>query len=245
LEIIICEDNNIQRERIERIVNKAIEKHELNMNINLSTANPNDVLSVVRTHQGVTRAYILDISLNADINGLSLAREIRHYDSMGFIVFVTTHSELTTISFEYKVEALDFILKDNPYAFETRIEECLLTIEKKLQDIRKGVKNFLTVDTGTRILNICLDDIIFIETTEKIHKLRIHTYHGQFEFYGKMKEVEGRLPEGFYRSHTSYLVNIEKIQEIDKASMSIIMCNGETCFISLRGLKGLMDQCTK
>lgn len=53
----------------------------------------------------------LDIQLEADINGIKLASEIRKHDPVGNIIFVTSHSELTYLTFVYKVAAMDFILK--------------------------------------------------------------------------------------------------------------------------------------
>ena len=55
-----------------------------------------------------------DIQLEADINGIKLGSEIRKYDPIGNIIFVTSHSELTYLTFVYKVSAMDFIFKDDP-----------------------------------------------------------------------------------------------------------------------------------
>ncbi|WP_241960035.1 PfkB family carbohydrate kinase, partial [Staphylococcus gallinarum] len=41
-----------------------------------------------------------------------LASEIRKHDPVGNIIFVTSHSELTYLTFVYKVAAMDFIFKD-------------------------------------------------------------------------------------------------------------------------------------
>ena len=63
---------------------------------------------------GEVGIYFLDIDLKTDMTGLTLAQEIRKYDPRGFIIFITTHSEMSYMTFIYKLEALDFILKDDP-----------------------------------------------------------------------------------------------------------------------------------
>ena len=56
-----------------------------------------------------------------------MAEKIRDIDSLGYIIFITTHSELTYLTFKYRVEAMDFILKDNVNEIDFRINECLTT----------------------------------------------------------------------------------------------------------------------
>ena len=54
--------------------------------------------------------YFLDIEIkNEERKGLEVAQAIRKVDPHGIIVFVTTHSELAPISYQYMVSALAFI----------------------------------------------------------------------------------------------------------------------------------------
>ena len=54
-----------------------------------------------------------------------------------------------------------------------------------------------------------------------------------------MKEIEKLLDERFYRCHNSFIVNKDKIKEIDTKKRIAFMANGEECFISTRALKKL------
>ena len=60
------------------------------------------------------------------MNGMKLAQQIRLFDPRGFIVFISAHSELSYMTFQYWVEAMDFVLKDNPAEVKVKIRECLL-----------------------------------------------------------------------------------------------------------------------
>ena len=46
------------------------------------------------------------------MNGVALAQRIRQIQPCCFIVFITSHSEMSLRTFQYKAEALDFIVKD-------------------------------------------------------------------------------------------------------------------------------------
>ena len=70
---------------------------------------------------------IFRYTIRSDINGIKLGSEIRKYDPIGNIIFVTSHSELTYLTFVYKVSAMDFIFKDDPNQLKTRIIDCIET----------------------------------------------------------------------------------------------------------------------
>ena len=55
------------------------------------------------------------------MNGIKLGSEIRKHDPVGNIIFVTSHSELTYLTFVYKVAAMDFIFKDDPSELKTKL----------------------------------------------------------------------------------------------------------------------------
>ena len=55
-----------------------------------------------------------------------------------------------------------------------------------------------------------------------------------------MKELEKNLDDRFYRCHTSFIVNKDKIKEINKKDRIAYMINGEECLISTRGIKLLL-----
>ena len=54
----------------------------------------------------------LMIQLEADMNGIKLASEIVNMILLVILYFVTSHSELTYLTFVYKV--VDFYFKDDP-----------------------------------------------------------------------------------------------------------------------------------
>ena len=101
IDIYICEDIQKQRERIAYYVETAIMIEEYDMELKLATDDAGAFLQAVKKSKN-TGLYFLDIDLGSGKNGLELAREIREYDPRGFIVFVTSHSEMSLLTFQYR-----------------------------------------------------------------------------------------------------------------------------------------------
>ncbi|WP_258379417.1 response regulator [Enterococcus plantarum] len=107
LSIIICEDDWRQRQTIETYVKNYIMMESLDMELVFSTGNPLEVLEFVKSKPQMIGLYFFDVDLQHEMSGLTLAAEIRKYDDLGKIVFVTTHGELSYLTFTYKIEAMD------------------------------------------------------------------------------------------------------------------------------------------
>ena len=236
LNIFVCEDDSAQRKNIVQIIKNTILIEELDMRFVLDTSNPYELLETVKTSQN-TGIYFLDIDLKCDMNGMKLAQQIRMFDPRGFIIFVTSHSELSYMTFQYRVEAMDFVLKDNPAEAKVKIRECLLNaLERYTLQTNKTHKVY-TIEIGERKITVDYNDILFFETSGNIHKVILHAKDRQIEFSGSIKELEKTLDDNFVRCHRSFLVNKSNIQEVDTKNRIIYFANGETCLMSLRMMK--------
>lgn len=239
INIFVCEDNKEQREKFTKAIEDIIMIENFDMKMALSTKNPNDILEYLRNNE-VSGLYFLDVDLKADINGIKLAELIREYDPRGFIVFVTTHAEMSYLTFIYKVEAMDYIIKDNYNNVKERIHQCIINANKKYSSKTTDLQKNFTIKVEDRIINIEYNKILFFETSTTIHKVVLHATDRQIEFYAKMKEIEDILDERFYRCHRSFLVNKDLIEEIDMSNRIIKMVNGEECLVSTRLVKKLL-----
>ena len=236
IDIYISEDSDEQREIIRRYVKAAILIKEYDMKLKIATDDPEKIIEELKLSKN-TGLYFLDIDLQAAKNGLTLAKEIREYDPRGFIVFVTSHSEMAFLTFQYKVEALDFILKDEPKQLQHRICECMDYVNIKYMNITRGEEKTITITRGNRKITLEYDSIMFFETSASEHKLIVHTENKSMEFFGKMKNIEEEVGEEFIRCHRAYLVNRKNIEEVSYAEKLIIMKNKAECPISHRLLR--------
>ena len=236
LKIFLCEDNSNQRNSISKLINNLIEKENLDMNLTLSTPYPHDIINYLKDNK-TTGLYFLDVDLNSTINGIELAQIIRQYDPAGFIVFITTHEEMSYLTFTYKVEAMDYIVKNNYPFIESRILQCLQLSNERYTFRSDTPKPNFVLKSGDKIINVELSKITFFETSSTIHKIILHTLDSQIEFYAQLKDITKLVDERFYRCHKSFLVNTENIENIDTESRIINMINGEQCHISVKYLK--------
>ena len=238
LNIFVCEDDDAQRRSIVQTIQNTVLIEELDMELVLDAADPYVLLEKVRVSQN-TGIYFLDIDLGSSINGMKLAQQIRLSDPRGFIIFITAHSELSFMTFQYRVEAMDFVLKDNPAEAKVKIRECLLNAMERYTLQTNRTHKVYTTRIGGRKINVDYDDIFFFETSSNIHKVILHAKDRQIEFSSTMKELTSTLGDNFVRCHRSFLVNKNNIKEVDAKKRIIYFTNGETCLMSTRMMKGL------
>ncbi|MEZ3435074.1 MAG: LytTR family DNA-binding domain-containing protein [Lachnospiraceae bacterium] len=238
LNIFVCEDHDAQRQAVVQMIQNTVLIEELDMKLVLDTGDPYVLLDKVETSQN-TGIYFLDIDLGSSMNGMKLAQQIRLSDPRGFIIFITAHSELSFMTFQYRVEAMDFILKDNPAEAKVKIRECLLNAMERYTLQTNKIHKVYTVEAGGRRLSVEYADILFFETSGNIHKIILHAKDRQVEFPGTMKELAGKLNSDFVRCHRSFLANKNNIKEVDAKNRVIYFTNGETCLMSIRKMRGL------
>ncbi len=239
LEIFVCEDDPEQRKRLNSYIENYIMMENLDMKLVISTGCSQEIIDYLQNNR-VTGLYFLDVDLQEEKSGIALGAEIRQYDSLGAIVFVTTHSELTYLTFTYKVEAMDYITKDNFTDIRQRVIECIDTANTRyLQNKYNNIKKFQT-KSGDKMISVDYNDILFFETSPQLHKIILHAKNRQVEFYGKLKDIL-EMDSRFYRCHNSFVVNKDNIAEVDTKNREIRMINGEVCYASSRFLGGLKD----
>lgn len=233
LPIYICEDNSVQLSYFEKIIHNYLLMEEPDMEIVCATASPEEILKVQSRFHGIG-LYFLDIELNSDMDGFGLAEEIRKKDPRGYIVFITTHSELSYLSFERHVEAMDYILKDHPDQLPLRIIECVKKALALSLNPRNDTQKTLSFKTGSRQIHVPINDIYCIKTSYNEHKLVLLTAYAAYEFYGTLQSLLSKLDDSFYLCHKSCIVNLRYIKEIDKSTYSIKLKNGQSCPLSTR-----------
>lgn len=235
ISIYICEDNKRQAETFSRMIRDYLAFEEPDMTLALVTADPYELLRTSRKNKD-TGLYFLDIDLQSDMDGLKLAQQIREHDPRGYIVFITTHSEMLSLTFQYKVEAMDFIIKDQPDQLASRIQQCIKTVLQNHTALQKKNDNLISLKIENITVNLNRDDIVFIESDPSPHKLMIHTRNGIKRVSGSLKELERTLHPQFCRCHNSVLVNTAHISSFDNKQRCIVMKNGEICPVSIRML---------
>lgn len=240
MDIVICEDDRVQLERTKEIIENYAMMEDNGLKVVLATTNPHDVLTFLQNKKA--DCYFLDIDLKDEVTGITLGSKIRENDPIASLVYITTHSEMSFLTFIYKLAALDFIIKDNA---DTLKEKLLSTLkEAHRRYLKLGEQDNiqkLQIKMAGRTQNIDFQSIYFFEASQDSHKIILHLENEHIEFYGRLKNYEDLHPD-FYRCHKSFVVNKSKIKNIDSKERAIFLDNGELCYASARLIKGLLKE---
>lgn len=239
LGVFICEDNEVQRKQVTSFIRKYLLIEELDMVIKVSTGDSEEILDYLEQHPDSRGIYFLDVDLKCEMNGIELGAKIREKDLRGKIVFITTHDELLSLTFKYKVEAMDYILKEGDIVdVRERIQAALDQAQRHFLEEAQKADDFIQLKVDSQILVFDLQQVMFFETAPTPHKLILHLANSTLEFYGKINDT-AELSPSLIKIHKSYVINFKNIQLIDKKKREVTMTNGEICLLSIRLSKKL------
>lgn len=154
------------------------------------------------------------------MTGVECARLIQDKNPKTIMVFVTAHEEYMADAFE--VYAFDYLLK--PF----RMERAMHTLDLIRQRLRESAgapgapEKPVRFNAPARIMLkhregvsfVDLNDILLVQREERATVVYVAD-GGRFVTGDTLGEMEERLPEGmFFRTHKSYIVNINHIESI-------------------------------
>ena len=161
-------------------------------------------------------AIFCDINM-PDLNGMDFVKSLV---VPPLVVFTTAYSEYAVEGF--RVNAVDYLLK--PFGLQdfqraaNRLKERLdNTPAAPASDISlTSNDNVLFLKTDYRIVKVSIPDIRYIEGMSEYLKVWIEGDAKPIITLLSMKKIEERLPDYFMRIHRSYIINLNKIQEVNK-----------------------------
>ena len=172
-------------------------------------------------------AIFCDINM-PDLNGMDFVKSLA---VPPLIVFTTAYSEYAVEGF--KVDAVDYLLK--PFGLQDFQRAANRLLSRK-EEREKRKENTQSSDASSSSIPLPSssenDDTIFVKTDYRVVKLAvsdIRYVEGMSEYVKiyldndkpltvllAMKRLEDRLPANFMRIHRSYIVNLDKVQELNK-----------------------------
>lgn len=156
----------------------------------------------------------LDIHLTEE-SGLTLADKMNHMTNPPIIVFATAYDDYAVEAFER--DARDYLLKpfEQKRVSQTvqRVKNILLNKEKEQKETSKESAKVFPIQMADRIYMVKAEDILAIEVNQG--ETTVYTDKKDYKTTDSLTAWEDKLPNPpFMRVHRSYLVNLDKIQEI-------------------------------
>lgn len=229
--IAICDDESWMLDRLEAFLIEYGKAHERDFEI----LRYNDANALLRDYPANLDLILLDIAMNG-LDGIAAAGEIRKKDNIVSIIFIT--SMLNRAIDGYRVHAYGFIKKpvDN-IELEYQLTAVLAQIDSK-----KALGSYinLTLPQGTK--RIPVFDVSYAEV--KDHKISVHIGAEIWDFWLPMNELEKQLADyGFFRPHSSYLVNYRYISRIGTSELTLV--SGIKIPISQHRRKDFLEKLSK
>ena len=170
----------------------------------------------------------LDIELApSGPDGMALARKIREQTSgtQPVIIFVTGYERYVFDAFD--VGAFQYLLKPvNEEKFAQVFARAVEQIKARREYPQRG--RALTLHSANTSKTVPLDSICYIESSD--HKVILHLRDGEFACYAKIRDLELKLQDRFFRIHKGYLVNLSYVDGYSKTEVTLT--NGETLLLS-------------
>jgi len=230
--IIICDDNNHDREKIIKVIDKFmnVKKVEYNSHV-FSDYNKNFINIIDRKLP--FKIYLLDIE-TPSASGIDIARMIRKKDVDSIIIFLTGHEELGNIILKNDLMFLSFINKfDN---FKIRLEKSLTKALNLL-----GHKNTIKISDRNITYTLNFNDIIYLTKDSYERKTIIMTDYTEVKINKSLMEVISMLDDRFIQTHRACYINNDRKIKIDRSNKTITFDNGTT--IDLLSDKFKKDVC--
>ena len=160
-------------------------------------------------------AIFCDINM-PDLNGMDFVKSLA---VPPLIVFTTAYSEYAVEGF--RVNAVDYLLK--PFGLQEfqraaqRLQERIESTPVVVDSTLVPQAETLFLKTDYRIVNVNIPDIRYIESMSEYVKVWLDSQPKPIITLLSMKKMEENLPNYFMRIHRSYIINLKKIQEVNKS----------------------------
>lgn len=214
LKILIVED--------EAIITMDIKQRLENLNYMVmgSVSSGEDALAFVKNES--VDLVLMDIMLSGKLDGIKTAERFKKENIP--VIFLTAYSDEKTLERSKAVDPYGYLLKPyNSEELKVAIELGIAKHRKKqapppphnrnLLPLTAEVKRKVSVWKGNENLLIDPDKIIYLMVQEGI--IKIVSEEGEYSMRSNLSYWEDKLKNHlFFRSHKSFLVNVNKIEKI-------------------------------
>lgn len=217
--VIICDDNDKDRNNIIEIVNSYMDKNKIEYKTHVYKDYDKKFYEMI-DNKIPSKIYLLDIE-TPSASGIDIARKIRNKDVDSVIIFLTVHEELGNIVLKNDLMFLSFINKFDNLRY--RLSKSM----KKALELLKH-KNIIKFTDRNITYTINVDQILYLTKESFERKTVIKTDYNEFKVNNSLAELINMLDDRFIQTHRSCYINKDRKVSIDKTKRIIMFDNGET-----------------
>lgn len=205
LDCIIVDDELIARKSLERLCSKS------------------EALHIVKICENATEAleYLEEnpvdlIFLDVEMPGLSGIELMDHLAVLPNIILTTSKTDYAFEAYQYQV--VDYLKK--PITFPRFEQAVQKVIEIELRKQPQGDSTDIYLRENGRYVRVPINDILYVENAGDY--VCIRTEKKSHIVHGTIKSIDSKLNhEQFMKVHRSYIVNLEKIVDIEDSTLVI------------------------
>ena len=239
IQIYLCDDEESVLHQVKTAVEWKI--FMVNYDMEVACAVPSAQALLDALGDSRRNVYFLDVDLKDGAwDGFTLGRELRRRDPHGTLVYITSYGDLAWKTFQYHLEAFDYIVKE-PDRIGPSAARCLEAVHARLLDERRDPAEVFSLRAGEETRHVPLADILFFETAPKAHHVFLHTADSRLDFVGSLNQLEQELGGRFVRVHRAYLAAWDKIEAADWKG-NRVRVGGRTCLLSRAGKAALKQK---
>ena len=190
-------------------------------NLNVVEVFSNAIEAIKYLNQNKTDLIFLDIHM-PDFNGFDFIRTLK---DPPYIILTTADAEFAIQAFEYDC-IVDYIVKPiKPERFKKSIQKVEGKLNEKVTATvtdkeKQQTGDDFYVNINKRLIKIDIQSIYLVEA--KGDYIYLKTDNKNYTVHSTLKKIEEKLPDHmFLKIHRSYIININKIIDIEDNSVFI------------------------
>ncbi|MCB0568940.1 MAG: response regulator transcription factor [Phaeodactylibacter sp.] len=213
IKCLIVDDEPMALSLIERYVLKTPF-----LSLKKKCANAFEAIDFLSEHEA--DLVFLDIQM-PELSGLQLSKVLPGHTR---VIFTTAFDRYDVES--YRVDALDYLLK--PFSYEeflqaaTKAQKWFAQQREDTNQTKDTPNDYFFIKSEYKQVKVKFDEILYIESMKEYLKIWVTAQSKPYLTLMALKKVEEELPPGrFMRIHRSYIIALNKIDEVERNQVII------------------------